>query len=212
MTAGAIVITEVNAAAVTPTPWRNGGGLTRELLRLPAADVAVPTDDWLLRISLADITADGAFSAFDGMTRWFSVIAGAGVQLRWPDSTRELRAADAPLMFDGAAAPYCQLLAGPTRDLNVMVRHAAAHAQLLRAEYDQPWRWVGSARGLFTLQALRLQRGAQQHALSAGSLLWATGDDTSGWRLVRDSAAAGASDLGAPPGFWIGFREPVSAA
>lgn len=212
MTAGATTIFEVNAAAVTPTPWRNGGGLTRELLRVPAAGAKPAADDWLLRISLADITGDGAFSAFDGMTRWFSVIAGAGVQLRWPDSTRELRAADAPLTFDGADAPYCQLLAGPTRDLNVMVRHAAGHAQLLRAEYDQPWRWVGSARGLFTLQALRLQRREQQHALAAGCLLWATGDDTSDWRLVHDSSAAGASDAGAPPGFWIGFREPVPAA
>ena len=41
-----------------PQPWRNGGGVTRALLTWPHAD------DWAVRVSVADITRDGPFSAF----------------------------------------------------------------------------------------------------------------------------------------------------
>jgi environmental stress-induced protein Ves len=41
-------------------PWRNGGGRTRELLAWPSAE------DWQLRVSVAEIEADGPFSAFPG--------------------------------------------------------------------------------------------------------------------------------------------------
>ncbi len=44
-----------DASTATPVPWKNGGGVTRELLRLPAGS----GDDWTLRISVADIAADG---------------------------------------------------------------------------------------------------------------------------------------------------------
>ena len=43
--------TLVRVDDVAPVPWRNGGGLTRELLAWPAAQ------DWAIRISVADIIA-----------------------------------------------------------------------------------------------------------------------------------------------------------
>jgi environmental stress-induced protein Ves len=36
----------------------------------------------VLRISVAEITRDGPFSAFAGVQRWFAVLEGAGVMLR----------------------------------------------------------------------------------------------------------------------------------
>ena len=57
----------IAAASVAATPWRNGGGRTRELLVWPSAQ------DWRLRLSLADIEHDGPFSAFPRITRWFAV-------------------------------------------------------------------------------------------------------------------------------------------
>jgi environmental stress-induced protein Ves len=105
----------VDAADIVPTPWRNGGGQTRELLRWPAEA------DWRLRLSLADIAADGPFSPFPGVTRWFVVLQGAGVALRFAEGERRLQPGHAPLRFDGAAAPDCRLLNGPTRDLNLML-------------------------------------------------------------------------------------------
>jgi uncharacterized protein len=106
----------VCADDVAPVPWKNGGGLTRELLRWPAGDA------WRLRISLADIAADGPFSAFPGVERWFAVLEGDGVELQFGDRLIAQRPGDAPLRFDGADAPGCRLLGGPTRDLNLMLQ------------------------------------------------------------------------------------------
>lgn len=103
----------VALAQVQARPWRNGGGVTRELLAWPDAR------DWQLRVSVADITRDGPFSAFAGVERWFAVIEGAGVELRFGSRAR-LLPAGVPLRFDGAEAPHCTLPAGPTRDLNLM--------------------------------------------------------------------------------------------
>src|SRR6218665_1188986 len=74
----------VCANDVAPQRWKNDGGWTRELLAWPHPA------DWALRISVADIEADGPFSAFEGVQRWFAVLAGAGVRLY----EYELRAGD----------------------------------------------------------------------------------------------------------------------
>ena len=66
----------VRLADCPPQPWRNGGGVTRELLAWPQAA------DWRLRVSVADIERDGPFSPFPGVDRWFAVIEGDGVELR----------------------------------------------------------------------------------------------------------------------------------
>lgn len=112
----------IDAAHVPPQPWKNGGGVTRELLRWPAEDAGGDAGHWRLRLSVADIAADGPFSAFPGVVRWFAVLAGEGVVLSLPDGERTLRPGDPPLRFDGAAAPGCRLLAGPTVDLNLMLQ------------------------------------------------------------------------------------------
>ncbi len=39
-------------------PWRNGGGFTRQLLAWP------DDENWLLRISMANVSQDGPFSAW----------------------------------------------------------------------------------------------------------------------------------------------------
>ena len=66
----------IHAGEVTPQPWRNGAGRTRELLTWPAG-----AQPWQLRISLAEISRDGPFSLYPGIERWISVIEGAGVRL-----------------------------------------------------------------------------------------------------------------------------------
>ena len=120
----------VSALEVAAQRWRNGGGWTRELLAWPA-------DDWVLRLSVADIETDGAFSAFDGMQRWFGVVQGAGVRLLG----KELRVGDGLLSFDGALAPNCQLIDGPTRDFNLMHRRARGRVHI--GEPLPSAAWVG---------------------------------------------------------------------
>jgi uncharacterized protein len=100
-------------------PWRNGGGRTRELLAWPSAA------DWQVRVSVAEIAADGPFSAYPDIDRWFAVLQGAGIVLTLPTGEVTLRVGDAPLAFAGEAAPACRLIGGATRDLNLMLRRGA---------------------------------------------------------------------------------------
>lgn len=109
------------------SPWRNGGGVTRELLAWPAGGA-----DWTGRISVAEVAASGPFSRFEGVRRWFAVLSGDGVSLRLAGGEHRLTAASAPLEFDGEAAVDCRLLGGPTQDLNLMVRRDRAGARMQR--------------------------------------------------------------------------------
>jgi uncharacterized protein len=104
----------VTLADVPASPWRNGGGVTRELLAWPRAG------DWQLRISVADIASDGPFSAYPGIERWFAVLEGGAVRLRVGPDEHMLDADSAPLRFDGGEPVDCRLAAGGTRDFNLM--------------------------------------------------------------------------------------------
>jgi hypothetical protein len=190
----------VQTSRTAPMPWKNGGGVTRELLRLPADG----GDEWTLRISVADITADGPFSPFPGVTRWFAVLDGAGVRLALPGRTRDVRRGDAPLRFDGADAPGCTLLDGPTRDLNVMVRHARAESLVTAASFlDEAEPGISPGFGLFALQPLALHgAGALPMEIPALSLAWCETpfDASHAWWV---EPLAGASQEHTLPGYWI---------
>jgi environmental stress-induced protein Ves len=212
----------VAASDVAPQPWKNGGGVTRELLRLPCA--AGLADDWGLRISVADIDADGPFSPFPGITRWFAVIAGAGVRLSWPGrAPLALRRDEPPLRFDGADAPDCHLIAGATRDLNVMVRADWGHVTLAAATVDAE-ATLGHSRaiGLFALRPLRLHAaGVPAQTLPALSLAWADpcATDARAWWIeeiadapaARAHTGAAAAAASSAPGYWIRLGQPTAA-
>ena len=125
----------VHLADVPATPWRNGGGLTRELVAWPDAGA------WRWRMSVAEVTASGPFSRFDGITRWFAVLKGDGVALtvRTPSDSDELVAckhqltqSEPALCFDGVATTHCQLLGGPTQDFSLMVADVCLPARMVR--------------------------------------------------------------------------------
>jgi uncharacterized protein len=109
---------------VKPQPWKNGGGVTRELLAWPTSR------EWAIRLSVADIERDGSFSTFPGVERWFAVLTGNGVRLGAPEHVIQ-RGGDA-VNFDGALAPNCTLIDGPTRDLNLMIRRDVASGWMKR--------------------------------------------------------------------------------
>jgi len=118
----------VRLVDIQPTPWRNGGGVTRELVAWPEKD------DWVWRMSVAQIDANGPFSRFDGVDRWFAVLSGAGVQLDVGGHAHALSAMDAPLLFDGTASTRCDLLDGSTQDFNLMVRQSAGRSHMERIQ------------------------------------------------------------------------------
>jgi environmental stress-induced protein Ves len=113
----------VSLSGVQPQAWKNGGGTTRELLAWPSAT------DWQVRLSVAEVKADGPFSRFDGVQRCFAVLSGAGVRLVVNQQAHVLTPASDPLAFDGGADTQCTLLGGATQDFNLMVRGGDAVLQ-----------------------------------------------------------------------------------
>ncbi len=162
---------------VKPQSWKNGGGVTRELLAWPN-----PVD-WLVRISVADIEKDGPFSAFPGIKRTITVLSGAGIWLDNPFDV-ELRPKDPPFTFSGDLAPHCELLRGPTRDLNAMFNEKAGVGRMQRwlTGYETKRKWVSFALeetppalfGVFTLAAATLHVREDEFALPPMSLAWTT--------------------------------------
>ncbi len=119
---------------IAPQPWRNGGGKTRELLRLQQDN----SPSWQCRISVADIESDGPFSSFEGVERWFAVVEGAGVALRFASQETTLLKSSPPFCFDGGTPPDCKLIHGATRDLNLMTVGGSGKMQIA---YDRlAWR------------------------------------------------------------------------
>jgi environmental stress-induced protein Ves len=105
-------------------PWKNGGGVTREILRMPPEPTAF---DW--RLSLATIDAPGPFSAFAGYHRTLVLVRGAGVELNFAQhGTSRLNSAGQMVSFDGAWQTRCTLLDGPSTDLNLIVSKERAQS------------------------------------------------------------------------------------
>lgn len=113
-----------------PIPWRNGGGLTRELVAWPDAIL------WSWRISVAELARSGPFSSFDGVERWFAVLTGAGVQLDVglvPAAVAyKLTPDTAPLCFAGDSPVDGTLLDGASQAFNLMLRQGVAQGRMLR--------------------------------------------------------------------------------
>lgn len=118
----------VHLSDVQPQAWKNGGGTTRELLAWPSAT------DWRVRLSVAEVEADGPFSRFDGVQRCFAVLSGAGVRLEVDGQAHALTPVSEPLAFDGGADTQCTLLGGATEDFNLMARGGRAVLQRLQAQ------------------------------------------------------------------------------
>ena len=113
----------VRFAELSCVPWRNGGGVTREVA---VGGSGGQHFNW--RISIADVNVPGPFSAFPGVDRIITLVDGERMDLVI-DGVEHVLGLDEPLSFDGASQTSCMLPSGPTRDLNVMTRrgrHSAA--------------------------------------------------------------------------------------
>lgn len=115
----------VRFADCPPSPWKNGGGITRQLLIRPAA---ANLDDFALRVSVADVDSDGPFSRFDGIDRTLTLLEGGGLQLQRDGTPLATLQTDSPLLhFAGEWPISSQRLAGKVRDFNIMTRRSQCH-------------------------------------------------------------------------------------
>jgi uncharacterized protein len=107
----------IRKSSFTATPWKNGGGITHEAIRVPAIGKAFR---W--RVSVAQIENSGPFSDFADYNRKMVLLRGCGVRLTFDGGQQTyLREAGDMAEFDGALATQCDLLDGPCADLNLMV-------------------------------------------------------------------------------------------
>jgi environmental stress-induced protein Ves len=117
----------LRAAERTPAPWKNGGGVTTEVLAHPEGS---NTDDFVLRVSLADVADSGPFSAFEGVDRIITLVDGPGMALTVDGTEHVVDTPYAPFAFSGDATTDCRLLGGPLVDFNVMARRTEAKADV----------------------------------------------------------------------------------
>lgn len=122
--------TLIRGAALVAAPWKNGGGVTREVAAFPEG---AGLDAFVWRMSIADVAQAGPFSRFAGIDRTLVLLSGAGMLLDETDGAGvpavNTLALTLPLdiaQFAGEAQIDARLVDGATRDFNLMVRRGAA--------------------------------------------------------------------------------------
>lgn len=108
------------------TPWKNGNGVTEDILLLPHGS---SHDDFDIRISRAPIVDDSRFSAFVGVDRTITRLGENPLSLRFDDREEEL-AYLVPYSFDSALTPSSRLASGPSQVMNVMTRRGRWQSQV----------------------------------------------------------------------------------
>ena len=122
--------------------WKNGGGWTTELAVSPES--GADTFDW--RISIAEIESDGAFSTFPNCDRYIALLDGVGMRLTFDKSAdAELRERLRFVPFAGEWQTFGQLISGPVRDFNLIVRRNAIRAEVWRRPLVGPMVFLAEA-------------------------------------------------------------------
>lgn len=119
-------MTPIDVFALPATPWKNGGGATRTIATFPAN---AGFDNFHWRISIADVGASGDFSRFPGIDRTILLLEGAGMTLHTNNSKiASLTKPYEPFHFSGDDQVTSELVAGTSRDFNVMTHRGHAEA------------------------------------------------------------------------------------
>ena len=115
----------IRYAELKAHPWRNGGGVTREVAShhtaAPAQAGAAQAPGWDWRVSIAEVSRAGDFSAYPDMDRVLTVVEGELLLLSVDGAEHPLEKYR-PFRFSGDAAAAAALPTGDIRDLNVITR------------------------------------------------------------------------------------------
>jgi len=101
-------------------PWKNGLGRTRALATHPPG---AGMDEFLWRVSVAEVESAAPFSTFPGIDRVIALLDGDGFTMAMDDGRRHaLTAPCVPFAFAGETGVDVALAGGPSRDFNLMLR------------------------------------------------------------------------------------------
>jgi hypothetical protein len=110
-------------------PWKNGLGRTREIAVQPSN---AGMDDFLWRVSIAEVDSAAPFSSFPGVDRQIVLLDGNGFTMTLDDDrVHPLTTPLVPFGFAGESKVAVTLTDGPTRDFNLMVRRTQARGEVL---------------------------------------------------------------------------------
>jgi uncharacterized protein len=128
-----VTVRVLRAGDRSATPWKNGGGVTREIAVFPPG-AGLDTFDW--RVSMATVSAGGPFSLFPGVDRVLAVLEGE-LTLRFEGGLKlNLSPAAPPAAFPGDVGVEAQTPPEPVIDLNVMSRRGRVRAVVTRLDFE----------------------------------------------------------------------------
>lgn len=167
------------------TPWKNGGGVTREIVCRPQA-AGMDSFDW--RISMATITRSGPFSVFAGIDRSIMLLAGGGVHLRHSSGIdHRLDTPARPFAFAGDVALDCTLLGSESTDFNVMTRRDVVTARVQVHAEDATLTPAASGLLMALRGGWRLSDGTTAIDIGEGQGVWWDGSPRA-WQLLPQTA------------------------
>lgn len=121
-------MTIVGFAQLVAVPWKNGLGITREIVVEPPG---ASTDEFLWRASIAEVDTASPFSVFPGIDRTIVLLDGDGFTMTLDDTrVHALTTPCVPFAFAGESRVEVALAGGATRDFNLMVRRGQACGQV----------------------------------------------------------------------------------
>lgn len=161
----------IRRSSFKAVPWKNGGGITHEVIRAPMLPVSQDPQPFRWRVSVAEIDAAGPFSEFPDQQRIMVLLRGAGVHLTFANhGSAALRAVGDVVEFDGAWSTHCDLADGPCTDLNLMVNKALPPARARVLRVSETHALGGSAEPAMTL-LFAVSGAVEVRADGAGALL-----------------------------------------
>lgn len=165
----------VRASDLTPVPWKNGGGITRQIAIHPEG-AALDAFTW--RISAAVVEQAGPFSIFNGIDRFIVVTHGVSMTLvNAADQSRRSLQRGQVFAFAGETALTAELPDGPIQDFNLMVRRGQGLGELTvrqaaqRLDLREGSTVLHCVSGSFTIT--QTGPGVREYRLAAGDSLQA---------------------------------------
>ncbi len=173
----------IRGSDLVERPWRNGGGITREIAETRRGA------DLLWRLSMADVASDGPFSDFSGLMRVLTVIEGGAMELITPQGTI-IAAPREPVRFDGGLAVTSKLTDGPLRDLNLMFDPARVAGDVVLLNGPDSRSLTATTQQSYALHILSGEVGFDGETLKKGdTAVLETGTSVTEVLLQTDSAA-----------------------
>lgn len=164
------MIQVLTSADYRQMPWKNGLGTTIELARDSGQDL----QHFFWRISMADVSNDGAFSIFPAKQRLLSILDGQGLSLDLQDSRKQqIVSGNDVFSFSGDEKIDSKLIAGPIRDFNLIYNpaHFSAHMRMFRDESIE----INSCADIVFIynhrQKISIEINQQCYVLNAGASL-----------------------------------------